>query len=203
LYGRVQVLGVALKPRPCVMVSAALPPGHRALQHRTEQERLRFWREFGHGTLASDALVCLAMPPAAQGGPPRLVFATVVRRDPEDMAMGPDPMVSGWAAVGWQLGGSCAPPVSCLSQMCVLHCKGLELLLKLQVDWHTTARVTIVSMHPFLAPARRVDCASSHSVCAPSLGQVGLAFEPGPDVESVLQHMGEGPLPGTVLVQVG
>ncbi|KIY98958.1 NFX1-type zinc finger-containing protein 1 [Monoraphidium neglectum] len=116
------VLGVALKPRPCVMVSAALPPGHRALQHRTEQERLRFWREFGHGTLASDALVCLAMPPAAQGGPPRLVFATVVRRDPEDMAMGPDPMV-------------------------------------------------------------------------------GLAFEPGPDVESVLQHMGEGPLPGTVLVQ--
>lgn len=119
-YARVEILGVGFKPRPCVMVSVALPPGHRAHQHQSEKERVEFWKRFGQGTLASDALVCLAMPSTGAGRPPRLVFATVVRRDPEELAM--------------------EQPV------------------------------------------------------------VGLAFEPGADVEGVLQYTGRGPLP--VLVQV-
>jgi hypothetical protein len=73
------ILGVCQKPRPCVMVSLALPPGHRANRCKSQKEREDYWREYGHGTLPLDALVCLASP----GWP--LVFATVVRRDPEEL----------------------------------------------------------------------------------------------------------------------
>lgn len=73
------ILGVCQKPRPCVMVSLALPPGHRANRCKFRKEREDYWREYGHGTLPLDALVCLASP----GWP--LVFATVVRRDPEEL----------------------------------------------------------------------------------------------------------------------
>lgn len=71
-----------MKPRPCVMVSLALPPGHRVHRFKTKAEREAYWKEYGHGTLPMDALVCLACP---QGGWP-LVFATVVRRDPAELA---------------------------------------------------------------------------------------------------------------------
>jgi hypothetical protein len=62
------------------MVSIALPPGHRVNRYKSQTERQAYWKEFGHGTLPLDALVCLASP----GWP--LVFATVVRRDPAELA---------------------------------------------------------------------------------------------------------------------
>jgi hypothetical protein len=80
VYRSPAILGVCLKPRPCVMVSVALPPGHRAARLKTKDERLAFFKQYGHGLLPLDALVCLATP----GWP--LVFATVVRRDPAELA---------------------------------------------------------------------------------------------------------------------
>lgn len=74
------ILGVFHKPRPCVMVSIALPPGHRASRLKSHKERKDYWTDYGGGTLPIDALVCLASP----GWP--LVFATVVHRDPEELA---------------------------------------------------------------------------------------------------------------------
>lgn len=47
---------------------------------KTKAERVAYWTDYGHGTLASDALVCLASP----GWP--LVFATIVRRDVQELA---------------------------------------------------------------------------------------------------------------------
>lgn len=110
------ILGVCLKPRPCVMISVQLPNSHRAARIKSQKDRLDFWREYGHGTLPTDALVCLATPGQA------LVFATVVRRDTKELAE-EQPMI-------------------------------------------------------------------------------GLAFEPGQDVERIISLMGKGPLPATVLVQV-
>ncbi|WIA14242.1 hypothetical protein OEZ85_002778 [Tetradesmus obliquus] len=74
------VLGVCFKPRPCIMLSVTLPPGHRGARLRTKAERVGFWSSYGHGTLPADALVCLASPSWP------LVFATVVRRDVQEMA---------------------------------------------------------------------------------------------------------------------
>lgn len=116
VYTSPLILGVCMKPRPCVMISIAMPPRHRASRCKSHDERLEYWKAYGHSTLPLDALVCLASP----GSP--LVFATVVRRDPEEMA-------------------------------CV---------------------------HPI----------------------IGVSFEPGQDTEAVLQRMGQGVLPNTVLVQV-
>lgn len=74
------IQGVAMKPRPCVMVSVALPSSHRAHRCKDNNERQEYWKQYGHGTLPLDALVCLASP-----GEP-LVFATVVRRDTAELA---------------------------------------------------------------------------------------------------------------------
>ena len=116
VYHRLSILDVATKPRPCVMVSVDLPGAHRAHRFRSHQERKAFWSQYGHGTLPSDSLVCVVCP-----GEP-LVFATVVRRDVEELAE--------------------EQPV------------------------------------------------------------VGLGFEPGAQLDKLLQQMGKGPLENTALVQV-
>lgn len=87
VYEHVTVIGVATKPRPCVLVSVALPPGHRALRQKTHKEREEFWRSYGHGTLPLDSLVCLVCPQQP------LVFATVTRRDLKDLAAEKRPIV--------------------------------------------------------------------------------------------------------------
>jgi hypothetical protein len=74
------VLGTCLRPRPCIMFSVQLPSSHKATRLRTQAERKEFWSSFGHSTLPMDALVCLVTP----GRP--LLFATVARRDPAEMA---------------------------------------------------------------------------------------------------------------------
>jgi hypothetical protein len=74
------VLGTCLKPKPCIMFSIQLPPGHKANRLKTQAERVEFWSNFGHSTLQMDALVCLVTP----GRP--LLFGTVARRDPVELA---------------------------------------------------------------------------------------------------------------------
>ncbi len=81
VFRQVAVLGTCLKPRPCVMVSLELPPGHRARSHASRTKRLEYWKQYGHGTLPLDALVCLVCP-SGQG----LLFGTVARRDPDELA---------------------------------------------------------------------------------------------------------------------
>ncbi|KAL6759021.1 P-loop containing nucleoside triphosphate hydrolase protein, partial [Haematococcus lacustris] len=82
VYRQVSVLGVCKQPkRPvCIMLSFALPPGHHASGLKTQKEKEDFWDRHGRGILPLNALVCLAAP----GGP--LLFGTVVRREPEEMA---------------------------------------------------------------------------------------------------------------------
>lgn len=77
-----EVVAVSLQPRPCVVLRVALPPTHRALHLGSEEERLAYWREGDRGTLALDALVCIACPGQEQP----LAFGTVVRREPREMA---------------------------------------------------------------------------------------------------------------------
>lgn len=105
MYPLVAVLGVALKPRPCTMVAVQLPPSHRAHPHRMRDwdERLAYWSDYGFGTLAQDALVCLVVRRQADsrggprraggapggeaaGGRPFVVFGTIARRDPRELA---------------------------------------------------------------------------------------------------------------------
>lgn len=61
LFRSVEVLGVYLTPRPCVMLSLGLPPGHKALSIKSQKDRQTFWEDHGKGTLPSDALVCLVI----------------------------------------------------------------------------------------------------------------------------------------------
>jgi hypothetical protein len=111
VFQNIRVLGTELKPRPCVMVAVTLPKGHRANQYKTDKERKAFWSAYGHGTLPADALVCLvtsgATSEAAAGldgaieaddvphraSKHQLVFATVVRRDVEQLAWEGGPVV--------------------------------------------------------------------------------------------------------------
>ena len=108
VFRNVRVLGIELKPRPCVMVAVTLPKGHRANQFKSEKERLEFWSAYGHGTLPADALVCLvsASSEAAargdvsdsaddepQAAKQQLAFATVVRRDVKELAWEHGPVV--------------------------------------------------------------------------------------------------------------
>ena len=93
------------------MVRVQLPMSHRAARMTDRKEREALWESFGRGTLPLDALVCLtsskAMLPAAAGtagtaggsagngggvgsggdkAQPMVVFATIGRRDPKEMA---------------------------------------------------------------------------------------------------------------------
>ncbi|KAL6759018.1 P-loop containing nucleoside triphosphate hydrolase protein, partial [Haematococcus lacustris] len=81
VYHQVSVLGVCKQPnRPvCIMLSFALPPGHYASQLK-KKEREAYWRDYGRGAPPLNSLVCLA----AWGTP--LLFGTVVRREPAEMA---------------------------------------------------------------------------------------------------------------------
>lgn len=80
VYMGLAVLGTTAHPRPCIILSVQLPPSHKATQLARATEREAFWKEFGKGTLPIDGLVCLVVP----GRP--LVFGTVVRREPREMA---------------------------------------------------------------------------------------------------------------------
>lgn len=86
------VLGVAQKPRPCIMVAVELPKSHRAARMKDKQERVEFWTEFGRGTLAADALVCLVMTRDDQDQYQEhqqrslVIFGTIGRRDPKELA---------------------------------------------------------------------------------------------------------------------
>jgi len=51
VYQSPAVLGVCLKPRPCVMVSIQLPPGHRTARMTSKKERQEYWSSYGHGML--------------------------------------------------------------------------------------------------------------------------------------------------------
>jgi hypothetical protein len=83
VFAVVEVLGVSIKPRPSVMVAIQLPMSHQAHPARMKKpaDRLRFWDEFGRGTLPTDALVCLVPTAPIWGRQLPLVFATVARRD--------------------------------------------------------------------------------------------------------------------------
>ncbi|GFH23954.1 uncharacterized protein HaLaN_21658 [Haematococcus lacustris] len=82
VYHQVSVLGVCKQQNrmACVMLSFVLPPGHHANRLETRKEKEEFWDKHGRGTLPLNALVCLAAP----GDP--LLFGTVVRREPKEMA---------------------------------------------------------------------------------------------------------------------
>ena len=82
------VLGIAEKPRPSTMITIKLPMSHRAARMKTRKEREEFWTDYGRGTLPLDALVCLVFRPEAgsAAAAPRVVFATVSRRDPKELA---------------------------------------------------------------------------------------------------------------------
>ena len=81
------VLGIAEKPRPSTMIAINLPMSHRAAQMKSLKERYEFWTDHGRGTLPLDALVCLVIRPAAGSiEKPKLIFATVSRRDPKELA---------------------------------------------------------------------------------------------------------------------
>ncbi|GFR50032.1 hypothetical protein Agub_g12193 [Astrephomene gubernaculifera] len=94
VFPLVAVVGVAHKPRACVQVAVALPPGHRAMRLKKEEERKEYWSEYGKGTLPMDALVCIARMPKKQAQaagsqqpqPQPLLFGTVVRREAAEMA---------------------------------------------------------------------------------------------------------------------
>ena len=82
------VLGIAEKPRPSIMIAIKLPMSHRAARMKARKEREEFWTDYGRGTLPLDALVCLVLQPAATGSKadPKVVFATVSRRDPKELS---------------------------------------------------------------------------------------------------------------------
>ncbi|MEW5313864.1 MAG: hypothetical protein WDW38_005396 [Sanguina aurantia] len=81
VFGPVGVEWVQLRPRPCVMVSFALPPSHPAAKLPKQEEREAFWANSGKATLPLDGSVCFAR----NGNP--VLFATVVRREPRELAM--------------------------------------------------------------------------------------------------------------------
>ena len=102
VYTVVAVLGVAQKPKPCVMIEIQLPPSHRTARMTSGKEREEFWSDHGRGTLPLDALVCIVVrgtaaaagsgigvssgDTAAAAQPPIVMFATVGRRDPKELA---------------------------------------------------------------------------------------------------------------------
>lgn len=102
VYPLAAVLGTALKPRACVLLSVVLPSGHRASRFGNKTDREAYWRDSGRGTLPLDTLVCIARMSrgpgrkgqiqAARGGQEEgagfqpLVFGTVARREPREMA---------------------------------------------------------------------------------------------------------------------
>ena len=101
VYTVVAVLGVAQKPKPCVMIEIQLPMSHRAARMTSGKEREEFWTDHGRGTLPLDALVCIVVRGTAGSGggngasssdtavaaqPPIVMFATVGRRDPKELA---------------------------------------------------------------------------------------------------------------------
>ncbi|KXZ51993.1 hypothetical protein GPECTOR_10g1015 [Gonium pectorale] len=86
VFPLVEVIGTALRPRPCVLVAVALPPSHRAVRMPESKEREEFWSEHGKGTLPIDSLVCIARRVAPGQPPAPLLFGTVVRRIPKEMA---------------------------------------------------------------------------------------------------------------------
>jgi hypothetical protein len=83
VYQLVATLGVESKPRPCLMVAIQLPMSHRAARMSDYKERKEHWESHGKGTLPLDALAVL-VPPKGSNQP--LVFATVARRNPKEMA---------------------------------------------------------------------------------------------------------------------
>ncbi|KAG1675264.1 hypothetical protein FOA52_016295 [Chlamydomonas sp. UWO 241] len=86
VFAVMEVKGVALKPRPSLMLSLRLPMSHRAARMQDLKERQNFWKEFGGGTLPLDALVCLVPTAPVRGHQMPLVFATVSRRDVPEMS---------------------------------------------------------------------------------------------------------------------
>ncbi|KAG1673298.1 hypothetical protein FOA52_002578 [Chlamydomonas sp. UWO 241] len=88
VFAVVEVLGVSIKPRPSVMVAIQLPMSHQAhpARMKKEKDRLRFWDEFGKGTLPTDALVCLVPTAPIRRRELPLVFATVARRDKVELS---------------------------------------------------------------------------------------------------------------------
>ncbi|KXZ51992.1 hypothetical protein GPECTOR_10g1014 [Gonium pectorale] len=87
VFHLVSVMGTALKPRPCVLVAVELPMSHRAARMASKREREEYWREYGKGTLPADALVCIARRVAPGQPPAPLLFGTVMRREPKEMAL--------------------------------------------------------------------------------------------------------------------
>jgi hypothetical protein len=94
VFRQVAVLGACVKPRPCVMVSLALPARHEAAG-LSKAKRLAFWTDRGHSTLPLDALVCLELPSGA------LAFGTVARREVTELSEDEQrPMVRARASAG-------------------------------------------------------------------------------------------------------
>ena len=75
----VWMIRVEPKPRPCILVSVGLPPGHGALRCRGKKEKTEFWEQH-RGILAQEALCVLAVKGKAER------FATIVRRDTDELA---------------------------------------------------------------------------------------------------------------------
>ena len=73
------MIRVEPKPRPCILVSVGLPPGHGALRCRGKKEKKDFWEQH-RGILAQEALCVLAVKGKAER------FATIVRRDADELA---------------------------------------------------------------------------------------------------------------------
>jgi hypothetical protein len=63
------------------MFSVQLPRSHKAAQIRSEKARRQFWKSRGFSTLSLNSLVCIC----AHGQP--LLFGTIVRRDPAELAL--------------------------------------------------------------------------------------------------------------------
>ena len=56
----VWMIRVEPKPRPCILVSVGLPPGHGALRCRSKKEKKDFWEQH-RGIFAQEALCVLAV----------------------------------------------------------------------------------------------------------------------------------------------
>eukprot|EP00955_Chlamydomonas_euryale_P117408 366472-Chlamydomonas_euryale.AAC.3 len=82
----VAVTGIEMKPRPSLMLQIQLPPNHGAFNLKNSKDRQAFWNEFGKGTLPLDALVCVMPTQPINGENIPLMYATVSRRDENDLA---------------------------------------------------------------------------------------------------------------------
>jgi hypothetical protein len=83
LYSAPRITGVALKPKPCVLVSVEMPRTlyHRVKKLKSTSEKQEFWNSTGRRILGKDTIVLFTSETGAV-----VRIGIVVRRDPKEMS---------------------------------------------------------------------------------------------------------------------